>query len=152
MATAPSELLNLVRETVEPMGYELVGVELVARKKHGMLFRVYIDKDGGINVDDCASVSRQISAVMDVEDPISDAYDLEVSSPGMDRPLFELSHYERFAGNTVKIITRTAIDGQRKFTGSLLGVEENKVLLKLEEKQVNIPFADIQSGRVVPEF
>lgn len=152
MASAPTELLDLVKETVEPMGYELVGVELVSRKKFGLLFRVYIDKETGIDVDDCANVSRQLSAVMDVEDPISEAYDLEVSSPGLDRPLFTLEHYQRFAGNTIKLITRTAIDDQRKFTGALTGVKDNRVLLVIDEKQIDIPFVDIQSARVVPEF
>ena len=109
MGSAPESLVDLIRTSVEPMGYELVGVEYVSNGASGHTLRVYIDQDNGITFDDCVAVSHQISGVLDVEDPIHGSYDLEVSSPGLDRPLFlsakavnsnkENGNRERHAGN-----------------------------------------------------
>ncbi len=145
-----AELETLVRETVESMCYEFVGLELLARA--GTLLRVYIDKEGGVGIDDCARVSRQLSAVLDVEDPIAGRYSLEVSSPGLDRPLFEKAHFERFAGHRIKLVLVAPLDGQRRYKGVLRGVENDEVVLDLEDEQLVVPLADIASARLIPEF
>ena len=89
----------MIRQVVESLNYELVGVELLQRQKAGSLLRVYIDQPDGITVDDCTEVSHRVSGILDVEDPIKGAYHLEISSPGLDRPLFEEQHFDRFAGH-----------------------------------------------------
>ena len=102
MNLAPVKLLDLIQPAVEGLGYEFVGAELVGQGKESIL-RVYIDTDAGVLVGDCTKVSHQISGVLDVEDPISGQYNLEVSSPGIERPLFTLEHFERFKGKVVKL-------------------------------------------------
>jgi ribosome maturation factor RimP len=102
-------------------------------------------------VKDCELVSNQISGVLDVEDPIKGRYTLEVSSPGLDRPLFERSHYERFLGSKARIRLTRPIEGRRNFTGYLLAVDEDKVTLKVDETEFELPFSDIQQARLVPE-
>ncbi len=147
-----ADLESLVRDTVESKGYEFVGVEMLSRAKAGVLLRVYIDSENGVNVDDCASVSRQLSAVLDVEDPISGRYSLEVSSPGLDRPLFEKAHFERFAGHRIKLVLSAPLEGQRNFKGVLRGVENDEVVVDLEVEQLVVPLADVISARLIPEF
>ncbi len=147
-----SDLERLVRDTVESMRYEFVGVELSSRAKTGVLLRVYIDKEGGVDVEDCARVSRQLSAVLDVEDPIAGRYRLEVSSPGLDRPLFEKAHFERFAGHRIKLVLSAPLEGQRNFKGVLRGVEDDEVILDLEDEQLVVPIGDIAAARLIPEF
>jgi len=143
-------------ESIEPpvtaLGYELVGVEYLPQGKHSIL-RVYIDQADGIRVEDCQQVSRQISGVLDVEDPISGQFSLEVSSPGTDRPLFKAEHYERFSGEKAEIRLRTPRQGQRKFTGRLAGVENDCVLLDMENgDQVDLPINDIERAHLKPEW
>ena len=104
------------------MGYELVGVQMLNAGKHGKTLRIYIDHADGITLDDCAAVSHQFSGVLDVEDPVSGNYDLEVSSPGLDRPLFVAEHFARFTGEQVKIRTLSPHDGRRKLSGELKGI------------------------------
>lgn len=152
MRKAPQAIYALVRGVVEPMGYELVGVELRPGERGGELLRVYIDREGGILLDDCATVSHQLSGVLDVEDPIKGEYSLEVSSPGLARPLFELAHFERFTGSTVKLKTASPIDGRRNFKGVLSGVEGNEVILQVDGEPVRIDFNQIDSAKLVPEF
>ena len=152
MRSAPDKLVRLLRDEVELLGYELVGVELSGQGKGGKLLRIYIDHEDGINLDDCVQVSHQVSGVLDVEDPIRDHYRLEVSSPGMDRPLFELAHFERFAGHKAKIKTHVKIDGRHRFTGILQGVQETVVLIEDEGTLYRIGIDQIESARLVPEF
>ncbi|MEJ2610197.1 MAG: ribosome maturation factor RimP [Candidatus Thiodiazotropha sp.] len=152
MRSAPEKLKLLVRQEVELLGYELIGVELSGQGKGRTLLRIYIDHEDGIVVDDCAQVSHQISGVMDVEDPIKENYQLEVSSPGMDRPLFEKAHFERFRGSKVRVKTQTKIDGRHRFTGKLDGVEDNQVLIEEDGTLYRIPMDQIDSARVIPEF
>ena len=104
------DLAPLFEPVIESMGYELVGVEYQLNGSYGTL-RVYIDREQGVSLDDCAEISRQVSAILDVEDPIQQAYDLEISSPGLDRPLFKLADYERFSGQTVKVKLLSGLDG-----------------------------------------
>jgi len=152
MRSAPEKLMNLVRQEVELLGYELVGVELTGQGKGGVLLRIYIDHEEGITLDDCAQVSHQVSGVLDVEDPIRERYRLEVSSPGLDRPLFEPSHFERFKGSRVKLKTQSKIEGRHRFTGVLCGLEENQVLIDEDGTLIRIPIELVDSARVVPEF
>lgn len=152
MRRAPDHLGVLIGRTVEPMGYELVGVEYLSRGKAGRLLRVYIDQASGITVDDCVAVSRQLSAMLDVEDPIGEHYELEVSSPGLDRPLFRPEHFERFAGERVRIRLSRPLDGRRNFEGLLGGLVEGAVELTVDGEVFRIAPDNIDSARLVPKF
>ena len=152
MRSAPEKLVRMLREEVELLGYELVAVELTGQGKNGMLLRIYIDHEDGINLDDCVQVSHQVSGVLDVEDPIRERYRLEVSSPGLDRPLVEEAHFKRFSGQKARIKTRLKIDNRHRFTGVLRGVEEHRVLLEEDGVVYRLSMDDIESARLVPEF
>jgi ribosome maturation factor RimP len=134
------------------MGYEVVGVELAGSGERGRVLRVYIDQEEGITLDDCAAVSHQLSGVLDVEDPIREHYRLEVSSPGLDRPLFTPAQFERFAGHEVRIRLARLIDRRRKLSGVLRGLRGDAVLVEVEGTELAIPLVDIESARLVPEF
>ncbi len=151
MRKASEKLYELITPVVEALGYELVGIEYISQGRHSVL-RVYIDSEDGITVDDCADVSHQVSGVLDVEDPIKSAYHLEISSPGLDRPLFEEAHYERFAGHQAKLSLTTPIDGRRKFQGTLLGLKEGKVAIVVDGEEQLLPFASIDKANLIPEF
>ncbi len=151
MRSAPDRLNQLVASVVEPMGYELFGIEYLSGNDSGLL-RVYIDKDSGIILDDCVAVSRQLSAMLDVEDPLQNAYQLEVSSPGIDRPLFVKEHFERFAGNKVRIKLRTKLQGRKNFEGILKGVQDAGVMLEIDGEMECLPLDQIDKARLVPEF
>ncbi|MCU7914665.1 MAG: ribosome maturation factor RimP [Candidatus Thiodiazotropha sp. (ex Gloverina cf. vestifex)] len=152
MRSAPEKLNSLVKQEVELLGYELVGIEMVSQGKGGILLRIYIDHADGITLDDCVEVSHQVSGVLDVEDPIKENYRLEVSSPGLDRPLFELAHFERYKGSKVRVKAQSKIENRHRFTGVLGGVEENQVLIEEDGTLYRIPIELIDSARVVPEF
>ncbi len=154
MTHSEIKLAALVRSVVEPMGYELVGVEQCQRggSHGGSILRIYIDAEEGINLDDCAAVSHQLSGVLDVEDPIQSHYDLEVSSPGMDRPLFGAEHYNRFRGQRAKVRLGVKLKGRRNFEGLLAGVEGDCLRLEVEGIVHELPLAMIESARLVPEF
>lgn len=152
MRGVPEKLRTLVEETVEAMAFEAVGVEFHTAGRHSLL-RIYIDKPEGVTIDDCADVSRQVSAVLDVEDPISGQYTLEVSSPGLDRPLFRESDFERFTGRDVKIRTMAPIDGRKRFKGRLLGIEEGgRVIIEMEGERIELDFDSIHDARLVPDI
>jgi len=144
-------LKHLLAPTVEGLGYELFGVELLGSRRQRLL-RLYIDHADGIDVEDCARVSRQVSSLLDVEDPIGDAYTLEVSSPGLDRPLLEPAHFERFAGEQVRIQLDELLDGRRKFVGRLLGVQDDQVMIEIDGQTWRVPLARIDKARLVPGF
>ncbi len=136
---------------VEALGFELVGVEFVRAGKHSIL-RVFIDHENGIDVDDCADVSHQISAVMDVEDPITTEYNLEVSSPGMDRPLFKSEHYALVVGEIITVKLSIPQDGRRNFKGLLLKCENDTILIKVDNDEFSLAIANIEKGNLVPNF
>lgn len=143
------DLTALFEPVVESMGFELVGVEFHASEQHGVL-RLYIDHGNGITADDCAAVSRQVSALLDVEDPITLAYDLEVSSPGINRPLFKVSDYEKFTGLKAKIRLAVALDGRKNFSGVLQGIDDNnQVLIIIDNEAFELPFHDIAKANLV---
>lgn len=152
MQKAPEKLQKIVRVTVEPMGYELVGVEYLAGYQGGNLLRIYIDKENGIEVEDCAAVSHQLSGVLDVENPLPGQYNLEVSSPGLDRPLFDADDYQRFVGHKVNVKLDASIGGRRKYKGLLLGVEDDQILVEVDGEVYPLFMEQIQEARLVPEI
>ena len=146
------DLTELFEPVIESMGYELVGVEFNAAGNHGTL-RVYIDREEGVNIDDCAAISHQVSGILDVEEPIQQAYDLEISSPGIDRPLFKLVDFERFAGKTAKIKLAVGLEGRRNFKGRLQGVVDSKMItIEVDGERFDLPYADIARANLVGEF
>jgi ribosome maturation factor RimP len=117
------------------------------------LLRVYIDRPDGVTVDDCSAVSYQVSGLLDVEDPVPGHYTLEVSSPGLDRPLFQAHDFERYAGHEVKVRMRFPIAGQRNFRGLLQGLQEQQVVIQERDgKQVSLPLEQIEQARLVPDI
>ncbi|WP_040844523.1 ribosome maturation factor RimP [Thiorhodococcus drewsii] len=151
MQPADSHLTTLARGVAESMGFELVGVEFFQRGTGGATLRVYIDHERGITLDDCTAVSHQLSGVLDVEDPLPGQYDLEISSPGMDRPLVFPDHFERFAGSRVRVRLAEKLDGRRKLDGLLQGYEGGLVVLEVEGCRWEVPLGVIESARLVPE-
>jgi len=150
LSTLEQKLTELVTAPVEALGYELVGIEFVRGRVSTL--RIYIDSENGINVDDCADVSRQVSAVMDVEDPITVAYNLEVSSPGLERPLFNAAHYQRFTGDEVSLVLRIAVRNRRKWQGIIKAVEGEMVTVTVEGNDEVFALSNIQKANLVPHF
>ena len=149
---ASVKVLDIIEPVVTGLGYEFVGAEYLPQGKHSLL-RVYIDKpENGVSVDDCALVSRQISGVLDVEDPISGQYSLEISSPGLDRLLFTPQQFEPFVGYEVKLRLSKPLLERRKLTAVILGVEGDSIKLEFETEEVQLAFADIEQARLVPKF
>jgi ribosome maturation factor RimP len=134
------------------MGYELVGVEYFQRSARSSLLRVYIDQERGVTLDDCAAVSHQLSGVLDVEDPVPGNFDLEVSSPGLDRPLFTLEHLARFRGHRARVKLATKLAGRRNFEGKLGEVRGEVLVLDLGPEVRELPLDLIDTVRLVPEF
>lgn len=145
------KLTNLTQPLVEELGYEFVGLEQSSNPKNPVVV-IYIDTPDGIAVEDCEKVSREVAALLDVEDPISGNYNLEVSSPGLDRPLFNLEHYARFTGQEVKITLFAPQDGRRKFRGTILGVEEERVRIEQDGVEVALDISGIAKARLVPDY
>ena len=144
------QIAELIRPSVEALDVELWGVELSGSGKDLKLV-VYIEREDGVNVDHCADVSRQVSGVLDVEDPITEAYQLEVSSPGWDRPLYALKHYQSVVGSEVRIKLRFPFEGRRNFKGPLVAVENDEdVVIRVDQEEFVLPFEAIEQGRVVP--
>ena len=141
----------LLRGAVEEQGLELVHVQYLSRQRSPLL-RVYIDKPGGVTLEDCQTVSRQAGVLLDVEDLISDRYVLEVSSPGLDRPLFRVEDYLRFSGREVRLVTRRKIDSRRKFTGYIRELRDGVVELNCQDKTYQIPFGMIAKANLVYRF
>ncbi|AGQ37822.1 TPA: ribosome maturation factor RimP [Mannheimia haemolytica] len=151
MATLEQKLEDLVLDSIEALGFELVGIEC-QRAGRFLTVRLYIDKEGGVTIDDCSDVSRQVSAIFDVEDPIADKYNLEVSSPGLDRPLFTVAHYERFIGQDVVIHLRIPMFDRRKWQGKIKQVEGDFITLTVENEDCQFAFGNIQKANLVPVF
>ena len=144
-------LTELVRPLVEDLGYEFVGIEYVPGRN--AVLRVYIDKPApGVDLDDCEFVSGELAALLDVEDPIRGHYNLEISSPGVARPLFTEEQFERFIGATVKIRLERMIDGRRKLKGRLLAVESGEVEVEVDGEPRRYRFDDIARANLVPDY
>jgi len=151
LATLEQKLQELVQGSVEDLGCELWGIEC-QRVGRYLTVRLFIDKEGGITVEDCADVSRQVSAVLDVEDPIADKYNLEVSSPGLDRPLFTLNQFERYLGQEILLHLRIPVADRRKWQGQLAKIENDMITLIVDRKEQVLAFGNIQKANVVPKF
>lgn len=152
MGRISATVTELVESVVSPLGYELVGVEYIPQGKNSIL-RVFIDSENGVVLEDCERVSRQLSSVLDVEDPIKGQYLLEVSSPGLDRPMFKLEDYQRFSGQVVKMRLHDMQDGRRKMKGRIEQVVDDRITLSLDDgEQVTVCFDDIDKANLVPEF
>ncbi|OGT30815.1 MAG: ribosome maturation factor RimP [Gammaproteobacteria bacterium RIFCSPHIGHO2_12_FULL_35_23] len=145
------QLNKILAPVVEQMGYEYIGCDFIIQG-HFSLVRVYIDKEGGVGIDDCAEVSHQISGILDVEDLIKTRYNLEVSSPGLDRPLFTVTQFCKAIGQQIKIRTNMPIDGQRKFTGILSTVIDENIVLVINNEEVTIPYITITKANIVYQF
>lgn len=148
MADRIATLQALFEPVVAALGCDIWGIEYNGQGKYSLL-RVYIEKDGGVSVDDCADVSRQISGILDVEDPIKGEYTLEVSSPGLDRPLFSLSQYAAYVGYEVALQLRVKFENRRKFSGVIRAVENDEVIIVDGEDQYALPFELIEKANLV---
>ncbi|HEJ1129920.1 ribosome maturation factor RimP [Pseudomonas aeruginosa] len=151
MSSKLEQLQALLAPVVEALGYECWGVEFISQGRHSVL-RVYIGRPEGILIDDCEAVSRQVSGILDVEDPISGEYTLEVSSPGMDRPLFTLEQFAKHAGEQVKIRLRSPYEGRRNYQGILRGVEEQDVVVLVDDHEYLLPIDSIDKANIIPRF
>ncbi len=149
------EFIAKVKELTEPlceaMGMELVHVEY-QRESRGIILRIYIDKPGGIILDDCIFINRQLSDILDLHFDSSGSYSLEVSSPGSDRPLSKKLDFEKFRGRVARIKTIAPINGQKNFKGVLLNISEENINISLDDKTVAIPFKEVKSARLVNNF
>ncbi|WP_148864172.1 ribosome maturation factor RimP [Marinobacter fonticola] len=152
MSAKVKQLENILVPVIEGLGYACWGIEFHSQG-HKSVLRVYIeDTENGISVEDCETVSRQVSGVLDVEDPIQTEYTLEVSSPGMDRPLFYLAQYEAWAGHRVRVRLRMAFEGRRKFEGLLNGIEGSDVIVIVDDHEYLLPIDSIDKANIVPVF
>lgn len=143
------ELTALIEPAIESLGYELSDIDVKLGGKDGFL-RIYIDRPEGIVIEDCESVSRQVSAILDVEDPLPGHYVLEVSSPGLDRTLTKPAHFQRFMGEDVRVKLRFPLDGRRNFRGALRSADEEKIEVEVDGESHSLPLATIESARLVP--
>ncbi len=142
---------DLLRPSIEDLGCQLWGLELLSQGRHALL-RIFIEREGSVTLEDCEKVSRQVSLVLDVEDPIQTAYTLEVSSPGLDRQLFSADQYPAYIGAKLKVRLRSNFEGRRNFTGQLVGLEKDDMVLRVGEDELVFPLESVERANVVPEF
>ncbi len=146
-----SKLLEIIDPVLSDSGYELVDLEY-RREQHGWVLRVFVDHPQGINFDDCERITRELGPVLDVEDPIPQAYNLEVSSPGIARPLRTPAHFRQQIGQVAKVALGNGLDGRRNFTGELVAVESDTVVINVDGKEFRLPIGDIDSAKLVPDW
>lgn len=153
MSATYTVLEEYIRPVVEGLGFTFWGMEYLSQGKDSVL-RIFIDTDEekGIDVEDCARVSRQVSSILDVEDPITGEYNLEVSSPGMDRPLFHLDQYQAYINAVVSLRLRVPFDGRRKFKGQLMGIENEDIVIRVDQEEYLLPIDLIEKANLVPQF
>lgn len=147
MSAREDKLRDMLAPTVEAQGFELWGLEQLSQGRHSLL-RLYIESEAGVSVDDCARVSEQVGALLDVEEPINGDYVLEVSSPGVDRRLFRLEQYPAYVGEEVEIRLRRPFDGRRKFKGTLRGIEDGDVVVHVDDHEYLLPFDEVDKAQV----
>jgi ribosome maturation factor RimP len=146
------QIEEMIEPVVNGLGCQLWGIEKLSQGKYSVL-KIYIDAEKGIDVDDCARVSRQVSALLDVEDPFKGNYTLEVSSPGLDRRLFKLDQFDSYKGAQVKLSLRRPYEGRRRFTGILCGIEEEDVVLRSDSnEEILFPFEQIERANIIPDI
>ncbi len=143
------ELHKLLEPTIERLGYEMTDLE-VRLSGDGGLLRITIDKADGIDLDDCETVSNAVSALLDVEDPVPGNYNLEVSSPGLDRKLTKVEHFQRFEGETLKVTMRFPIEGRRRFRGKLVSSDDENIVVEVDGESHSLPLAMLDTARLVP--
>ncbi len=143
------ELATLLEPTIEGLGYELADLEVKLGGRNGMV-RLFIDHADGISLDDCEKVSLAVSALMDVEDPVPGHYDLEVSSPGLNRKLTKPEHYQRFSGEVIKVETRFPIEGRKRFRGELKASDDEQIVVVVDGTEHTLPLSNIDTARLVP--
>lgn len=148
MAKFEQKLTDMLRPAVEETGKELLGVEFISAGNNSVL-RLFIDHENGINVDDCAEVSRQVGAILDVEDPISSEYNLEVSSPGVDKPLFEMAHFKTVIGEIVNVKISMPLNGRRKFKGTLVAIENDTLIVNVDGDDYELAFSNVDKANLV---
>lgn len=141
-------LVKLLEPVISAMGYEMLGIEMLSRGK-GSLLRIYIDSEEGVMLVDCEQVSRQVTGVLDVHDPITGAYDLEISSPGFDRPLFTLEHFRRFKGFQAKVKLKSKLNGRINLLGEICSANKNSVVLQDKGESYEIPPDMIEKAHLV---
>lgn len=144
------EFRRLLQPAIERLGYELSDLEMKLGGKAGVV-RIFIDHPGGIGLEDCEKVSMAVSALLDVEDPLPGHYSLEVSSPGLDRKLTKVEHFQRFAGQTVKVQMRFPIAGRKRFRGILVSSDDANIVVDVDGESHSLPMATIESARLVPD-
>jgi ribosome maturation factor RimP len=144
------EIRALLEPTIERLGYELTDLEVRLSGKGGLV-RLTIDRPDGIDLDDCEKVSHAASALLDVEDPVPGEYNLEVSSPGLDRKLTKVEHFQRFAGETLKVTMRFPIAGRRRFRGTLVSSDDENIVVEVDGESHSLPLGMIDTARLVPE-
>lgn len=144
-------LISLIEPLVESLGYELVLLEFSPQGRSAVL-RLYLDGPNGVTLGDCESVSREVAALLDVEDPVKTPFHLEVSSPGMDRPLTKPAHFERFNGRKAKVELAVPLNGQRRFVGTIIGTSGEGVRLAVEKNEVELAYSSISRARLVPDY
>jgi ribosome maturation factor RimP len=151
-AALEGRIREIASRVAEGSGLTLEFVE-IGRMGGRRIVKMTIDREGGVNLDDCADFSRRVGAYLEAEDPIPGAYSLEVSSPGLDRRLVRLSDYERFRGQTAKVTLGAPVEGRRNFKGRLAGVEGSDIVMEVEGgRTVRLPFDSVEMARLVPEF
>ncbi len=151
MAKFEQKLTDLLRPAVEETGKTLRGIEYLSAGNNSVL-RLFIDHENGINVDDCAEVSRQVGALLDVEDPISSEYSLEVSSPGVDCPLFELAHFQEVIGETINLRLSMPLNGRRKFKGPLVAIENDTLIVQVDSIDYELAISNVDKANLVAKF
>lgn len=151
MASKQEQLYALVEPVVTSLGCVLWGLEYLTQGRQSTV-RIFIEKEEGVTLEDCERVSRQVSSVFDVEDPLVEHYTLEVSSPGMDRALYTREQYALYLGEQVALKLRSPIDGRRKFKGTLRALEDQNVLVVVDDQEYLLPFVAIEKANIVPRF
>ena len=150
MAASAQQVDSLVRAGIESLGYELVCVELLNRRD--AVLRLYVDGPAGVGVKDCEAVSRYVSGVLDVNEPMASNYNLEVSSPGADRPLITAAHFDRFVGEEANVQLRQPVEGRKNFRGEICRVKDGSVELTVDGNPIVVPLDAIRRARLVPSF
>jgi ribosome maturation factor RimP len=145
------DIEQIIEPAVAALGFELLGIDFITQGRHSLI-RLYIDSDNGVDVENCADVSRQVSAVLDVEDPINGEYTLEVSSPGIERPLFKPEHFTRVIDQIIAVRLSIPLNGRRKFKGELTEVREDGITIVFDDSEIRIGFNEIDKANLVARW
>ena len=149
MALTVEHLHNLLEPGAQALGFEVVAVQVLGRERPTL--RVYIDGPDGVGIDDCAKASHQFSAILDLDEPVSGAYDLEVSSPGVDRPLVKPEHFKAAVGKHVRLRLKVSQDNRKRFTGKLLAADDESAVVDVDGEEFSLGYSDMDKAKVVPD-